>query len=84
MLEVLGADSEPLKGVGLAIQAHMPDHGHMSPTTPEANPTDAQGRTDISGLDLFMAGVWVVDVSIMAADTGEPMASVSFTFCVEG
>jgi hypothetical protein len=31
-----------------------------------------------------MAGVWVVDVAILGADAEKPVASVSFTFCVEG
>lgn len=83
---VLDADGEPLSSAQLVVSARMPDHGHMSPTTPEASPTDADGKTSISKLNLFMAGVWFVDVSIMAAgaETAEPIDSVRFAFCVEG
>lgn len=85
---VLDADGQPLSDVQLVVTAKMPDHGHMSPTTPEATMTDADGKSSISKLDLFMAGVWFVDVSIMAtaggAETAEPMDSVRFAFCVEG
>lgn len=84
---LLDADGQPLSGARLVITAKMPDHGHMSPTTPEASPSDEQGQTSISGLNLFMAGVWVVELGIMAADaadTDKPLDSVSFAFCVEG
>lgn len=78
------ADGQPLTDVQLVVSARMPDHGHMSPTTPQATATDAEGRSTISSLNLFMAGVWVVDVAIIGADAEKPGASVSFTFCVEG
>jgi hypothetical protein len=81
---VLDGEGKPLRDVQLVVSARMPDHGHMSPTTPEASPTDAQGNSTISGLDLFMAGVWLVDLSIMQADSDGLLDNVSFAFCVEG
>jgi hypothetical protein len=79
---VLDADGQPLSSAQLEVVAQMPDHGHMSPTTPEATATDAEGRSTISGLNLFMAGVWVVHLSITVAE--KPIDSVSFALCVEG
>lgn len=81
---VLDADGQPVSDAQLVVSAKMPDHGHMSPTTPEAGPTDADGKSDISKLDLFMAGVWFIDVSITPAGADEPTDSVRFAFCVEG
>lgn len=85
---VLDADGKPLSDVELVVTAKMPDHGHMSPTTPEATTTDADGKSSISKLNLFMAGVWFVEVSIMAPGAAEaakkPLDSVRFAFCVEG
>jgi hypothetical protein len=81
---VLDAAGEPLAGARLAVSALMPDHGHMSPSTPEATVTDAEGRSTISGLNLFMAGVWVVQLQVTEADAEEQADSVSFAFCVEG
>lgn len=81
---VLDPEGRPLTDVLLVVAAHMPDHGHMSPTTPEATPTDTEGHATISGLNLFMAGVWAVDVSITSTDAEKPLDSVTFTFCVEG
>ena len=81
---VLGADGEPLAGAALAPSAKMPDHGHMSPTTPMATVTDDQGRATVSGLNLFMAGVWRIELAVTAAGETAPSDSVSFSFCVEG
>jgi hypothetical protein len=81
---VLDADGEPVSDARLVVSAKMPDHGHMSPTTPEASATDAEGKSDISKLNLFMAGVWFIDVSITPAGADTPLDSVRFAFCVEG
>jgi hypothetical protein len=81
---VLDAAGEPFQAAELTPSARMPDHGHMSPTTPMASATDEEGHATLSGLNLFMAGVWVIDVKISAADADEPVDSVSFAFCVEG
>jgi hypothetical protein len=81
---VLSAAGEPLVGAALAPSAKMPDHGHMSPTTPSATLTDDEGRATISGLNLFMAGVWRIELAVTAAGEAAPSDSVSFSFCVEG
>ena len=81
---VLSAAGEPLVGAALAPSAKMPDHGHMSPTTPSATLTDDEGRATVSGLNLFMAGVWRIELSVTAAGEATPSDSVSFAFCVEG
>ena len=81
---VRDADGEPVTDAQLVVSAKMPDHGHMSPTNPVASPTDADGKSDISQLNLFMAGVWFVDVGITPAGADKPMDSVRFAFCVEG
>jgi hypothetical protein len=83
-LKLSDSSGEPMSAVQLVIAAHMPDHGHMSPSTPEATPTDDEGRTTISGLDLFMPGVWLVEVGLPQADSDKPLVLASFTFCVEG
>ena len=81
---VLNAAGEPLEGAQLAVSAKMPDHGHMSPTTPEATVTDADGHAQVSGLNLFMAGVWQIDLKISEDSAKQPADSVSFVFCIEG
>jgi hypothetical protein len=81
---VRDAAGEPVVGAQLTPTARMPDHGHMSPTTPEAEVTDADGRTTITGFNLFMAGVWRIDLQITEAGAQMPADSVSFAFCIEG
>jgi hypothetical protein len=81
---VLDAAGDPLVGAQLTPSARMPDHGHMSPTTPIASVTDAEGHATISGLNLFMAGVWRIDLEITEAGADAPTDSVGFAFCIEG
>jgi hypothetical protein len=81
---VRDASGSPLQSAQLVVTARMPDHGHMSPTTPEAAPTDIDGHTMISGLNFFMAGVWLIELQVTEADAEQPADNVSFEFCIEG
>ena len=81
---VLDAAGDPLDSAQLAASARMPDHGHMSPTTPLASGADAAGHSTISGLNLFMAGVWRIELGIREAEAETQADSVSFAFCIEG
>lgn len=81
---VRDADGAPLESARLVVSARMPDHGHMSPTTPAAAPTDEAGQTNVSGLDFFMAGVWLIELQITESGAEEPADRVSFTLCIEG
>jgi hypothetical protein len=81
---VRDARGAPLEAAQLTVSARMPDHGHMSPTTPEAAPTDENGQTTVSGLDFFMAGVWLIELQITEANAEQPTDGVSFELCIEG
>ncbi|HXK20094.1 MAG TPA: prealbumin-like fold domain-containing protein, partial [Polyangiaceae bacterium] len=81
---VTGDDGASLAGATLRVVARMPDHGHNSPKTPTASTTDEAGKASISNLDLFMAGVWQIELEITAAGATSPSDTAVFTFCVEG
>jgi hypothetical protein len=82
-VRIIDKNGEPAE-VSLEVQLSMPDHGHGSPAVPEVS-FDAERRTfSVAPLDLFMAGVWRVDLSAYAADDAEAsLDDVSF-FCIEG
>jgi hypothetical protein len=77
-------NDDPFADATIAVSARMPDHRHSSPKRPQATPTDEEGRSTLSDLDLFMAGVWSVQLEITPPGETTPVETVEFTFCVEG
>jgi len=78
-VRVLDRTGEPLSDVVLAAEPWMPDHAHG----PSRRPAVTSDGTlfVIDGIDLFMAGLWRVTLTVdspAGADKGE------FFFCIEG
>lgn len=82
-LRVVDAADEPAD-VSLDVQLSMPDHGHGSPVVPKIS--HELGRFSIAPLNLFMAGVWQIDLQAKGreGDDETPLDEVSFFFCIEG
>ncbi len=85
-LQVVDAGGAPIVGAVVTVKPFMPDHGHGSSLVPSATPTDAAGRSSVTGLELFMAGVWEVSVLVaLPADAGVSATDTAkLTFCVDG
>jgi hypothetical protein len=81
-LRVVDADGAPVDGLTIAIKPFMPDHGHGSSITPQITPQGADGRYDITRLNLFMPGLWQITLSMTAASGAADKAV--YTFCVGG
>ena len=85
-LQVVDAGGAPVVGAVVTVKPFMPDHGHGSSLVPSATPTDAAGRSSVTGLELFMAGVWEVSILVaLPADAGVSATDTAkLTFCVDG
>ena len=84
-LSIIDVNAEPVTGE-LRITLKMPDHGHESPTVPAFTFDADSAMNTVTPVNLFMAGVWQITISVYeaSADAGAPLDSVSFFFCVEG
>lgn len=82
-LWIADANDEPAD-VSLAVRLSMPDHGHGSPVAPHVS-FDGE-RFSVSPLDLFMAGVWQIDLHAVTGDADDEtlVDDASFFFCIEG
>jgi hypothetical protein len=79
-LAVTDASGAPMEGETLDAKPWMPDHGHGTPV--EEQVTDlGGGEYEITSLNLFMPGLWVVTLDVTNADdeTDEVVISV----CIE-
>lgn len=76
------AAGAPIDGAALTVKPYMPDHAHGSSVVPSVAPTGEPGGYAISGLELFMPGVWQITISI--AVQGVEFDVVRLTFCVRG
>lgn len=74
------AAGQPVSGASVDVKPFMPDHGHGSSTKPTVTP-GADGAYDVTGLVLFMPGVWRVTFAVTGAS---PADAASFFFCVPG
>lgn len=72
----------------LEVSATMPDHGHGTRSEPSVRFDEAHQAYSISDLDLFMPGVWRIDVTCPAQAMGDGAQGVldttAYHFCVEG
>jgi hypothetical protein len=67
----------------VVAEPRMPAHGHGTyPPTTEAQQMDESGRYILKALDLFMAGVWSVEIVI--EDTEGHTDRVEYNFDLEG
>jgi hypothetical protein len=81
-IQLTDAMGRPVNGATIAVKPFMPDHGHGSSITPQVMPMDSNGTYQVSLLDLFMAGIW--DVTLTITPASGPAETMKFTFCVDG
>lgn len=79
-LRVTDASKTTPAGTTVDVSDFMPDHGHGSSVTPMASAA-ADGSFAISGLYLFMPGIWRVTFT---AHAGTVTDTTNFFFCIEG
>ncbi len=80
-LRITDENDEPVD-VALTVELSMPDHGHGSPVAPKIGFEDEKFR--VAPLDLFMAGVWQIDLFAASGDDATPVDAARFFFCIEG
>jgi len=85
VVEISGPDATPLAAdASFSIVPWMPDHGHGTNIIAGVTPVnDAAGQFEITPVDLWMPGVWTVDVTI-ENEAGARVDSGQFAFCIEG
>ena len=79
-LAVSDMNGAPASGLTVAVSPYMPDHRHAPPVAPVVTALAEPGRYDVAMINLFMAGVWQVKVSLSAAGASD---AVTFWFCVD-
>ena len=71
-IEVRSADGQPLDGATVVAEPTMPDHGHGTfPITTPGVAADGVGRFTLTDMDLFMAGVWQVELRISVGELSD-------------
>ena len=78
-LVIRDASGAGVAGADIQILATMPAHGHSSPAIPTV--AAEADRYTVSGISLFMPGLWEITVTAVAGDRRD---SATFTFCVAG
>ena len=72
VLEVRDADGQPIDGASVVAEPTMPDHGHGTfPITTPGVAADGVGRFTLTDMDLFMAGVWQIELRITVGDVSD-------------
>ena len=82
-VEVVTNDDLPVSGASVMARPTMPAHGHGTfPPQTTAVEQEVAGLYQLSDLDLFMAGVWRIELTIKSAE-GQ-MDQVVYNFDLEG
>jgi hypothetical protein len=71
-IEVQDAQGNALNDATLVAEPRMLEHGHGTfPAVTEGVPTGETGRFTLADMDLFMAGVWRIELRINNASDGD-------------
>ena len=82
-LTVEDLEGEPVVGASVSAEPTMPAHGHGTfPAITEATPLEEVGHFRLADMDLFMAGVWDVALTVSLVDGGAD--TLTFHFRLEG
>jgi len=82
-IHVVTSDDSPVVGATVVAEPTMPGHGHGTyPPTTEAEEQESPGHYLLSDLDLFMAGVWRIEIVIESS--GGESDRVEYNFDLEG
>ena len=81
LIEVRDADGNPVEGAAVVAEPTMPDHGHGTfPITTPGVAAEGVGRFTLSDMDLFMAGVWRVELRVSVGDLTD---TIRFHFALD-
>ena len=82
------AEGTPINGAQIVAEPRMPDHGHgTNPQFTEAEAVDGEGRYQLLDMNLFMAGVWQINIVVTLVGDGDAGAvedTLHFRFDLEG
>ena len=82
VVELSDAGGDPVIGATIVAEPTMPDHGHGTfPPTTEAIALETPGHYELTDMDLFMPGVWQVEIFI---DVDDDSDGVIYNFDLEG
>ena len=80
-LRVLDMAGNPVQGATItSVNPTMPDHRHGTSIVATVTP-NADGTITVSPLNLFMPGIWQVELQ---ATAGTATDTVDFDFCIDG
>ncbi len=79
VLKVTDAAGAPVSGATLDVKPFMPDHGHGTSIVPTI--TAAGDAFKIDNVNLFMAGLWQVTITVSAGSSSD---FAVFAFCIPG
>jgi len=70
LIEVRDAEGQPIDVDEVVAEPTMPDHGHGTfPAFTPGVPAEGTGRYTLTEMDLFMAGVWRIELVIRNGET---------------
>jgi hypothetical protein len=82
MVALTDGSGNPLEGAAVGVVPAMPYMGHGTPIRPVITPQSG-GVFQIDDINLYMAGIWEVTLSVTPASGGSA-ENASFFFCIEG
>lgn len=81
-IEVRDSVGQSIEGAEVVAEPTMPQHGHGTyPTTTPGTPTEVAGEYLLEAMDLFMPGLWHVEIDISWEEEND---RVVFRFDLEG
>jgi hypothetical protein len=78
-LAVTDAGNSPVGGATITVTPFMPDHGHGTPIKTTVRPDASPGQYVLEPVNLFMPGVWRVQIDVEKEGTTDTAA---FRFCI--
>lgn len=82
VIDVADEGGQPVSGASIDVKSFMPAHGHSATVVPTVKAGSQPGRYDVSGVELFMLGLWQITFTVTPA--GGAAEPVVFSFCIEG
>ncbi len=83
VVDIVDPEQAPVAAAtDFSIVPWMPDHGHGTNVQAEVTPMGEAGRFEIGPVNLWMPGVWTVDV-VLNDEEGRRVDEGVFAFCIE-
>lgn len=81
VIDVRDAAGAPAADLTMTVTTFMPDHNHGSAVRPKITPGASPGQYRVDPVNLFMAGLWQITITVTNASQ-QPIDTVVFAFCV--